>query len=288
LRWARHVGVVVRAMSTTKLLSRTAAVIAAIGFGAYLGIRYEKRMQVTSTPDRAMAQSAEAATLRAENQRLKMEMAPSRPATSKALDSRETTAPAGGPGLDQLRVLASLQKRKLAATTMAYVDRQGKLTPAFVELFALTSVEQQALQQSVDRARDRLAELERENATVTRNEKGEVVIAVKPFPEAGGAAYDALVKSFADTLGADRHAAFLGLGVEQVEKTLCRFGAAQRTTTISQNVAADGKAYYTVLEAHKLPQESGNSNSAFRSFEEMTKHMGTLERLLPPDFVAGR
>jgi hypothetical protein len=275
-------------MSTAQLLSRAAAIIAAVSIGAYLGLRYEKRVQATSAANHAMAQGAEVATLRAENQRLKSDLASSRAAIRQELGARETATTGSTSALDQLRVLASLQKRKLATTTMTYVDRQGKLAPGFIELFALTLAEQRALQQSIDGVRGRLADLERENATVTRNEKGQVVIAVKPFPEAGGVAYDALVKSFADTLGADRYAAFLGLGVEQVERTLGRFGAAQRTITVSESSAGDGKVHYTVMEAHKLPQESGNSSSGFRNFQEMTNHLGTLEQLLPPDFGAGR
>jgi hypothetical protein len=171
---------------------------------------------------------------------------------------------------------------------MSYVDRQRKLTPAFVELFALTPSEEVALQQSLDRARDRLGDLERENATVAQNTDGAVVLSVKPFPEEGGAAYDELVKSFAETLGPERNVAFLTLGVQQVERAFSQFGAAQRTITISADVAPNGNIGYRVAEVQKLAAGHNSSTSHFRNFQEAAKYLGTLERLLPPDFRAGR
>jgi hypothetical protein len=275
-------------MIKTKGLWYAAALVGALVLGGYVGREYQKRAQTASAPERAFAPSAELEKLRAENQRLKSELASRSQGMPDRLSPSDTRATASAPLPDRLRVLADLQKRNMATASMSYVDRQGKLAPAFIELFALTPLEEVALQQSVDQARDRLAALERENATVARDPNGAMVISVKPFPEAGGAAYDQLVKSFAETLGPERNAAFLTLGVQQVERALAQFGAAQRTVTISEDVSPNGNIGYRVNENQKLGQGHSSSTSQFRSFQEAAKHLGTLERLLPPDFRAGR
>ena len=276
-------------MTTIQLLGRAAAVIGAIAFGVFLGrLQRTTPKLVESTAPTVHAQAVELATLRSENERLKTQLHASQQMTANAAGAREAATLANTPALDQLRFLATLKKRKLASSTMAYVDAQGNLTPGFTELFALTPAEQRTLQQSIDVARDRLADLERANATIERDAGGAIRISVKPFPEAGGVAYDELLKSFSDTLGPDRHAAFLALGVEQVERALARFGAAQRTITISEEIEPDGSLQYRVLDAHRLPQESGNNSAQYGNFQEATRHLGTLARLLPTDFRAAR
>jgi RNA polymerase sigma factor (sigma-70 family) len=190
-------------------------------------------------------------------------------------------APAGS-----LRMLAELQKRGLVRPNMAFVNPDGKLNSAFVELFALNPDEQSALQQNVDGARERLFELERANSAVSRNDKGDLVISVSPFAAEGGVVYDALMKSFADTLGPERNAAYVALGSSQVERALGQFGAAQRTVTFSVNPATAGgaKGNISVKMDYKSSDGSGNSSSNFPNLEEAQKFAGTVGRLVPPDF----
>lgn len=190
-------------------------------------------------------------------------------------------APAGA-----LQMLAELQKRGLVRPGMTFVNPNGKLNSAFVELFALEPSEQAALQQSVDGARERLFEFERANATVARNDKGDLVISVSPFAAEGGVVYDALMKSFADTLGPERNAAYVALGASQVERALGQLGAAQRTVTFSLDPAVEGgaKARVLVKMDYKSSNGSGGSSSTFSSMEEAREYAGTVGRLVPPDF----
>jgi hypothetical protein len=273
-------------MVTIKGLWYTAAVLGILGAGVFLGREYEKRTSQASLPQGQVASQGELATLRAENIQLKTALTSSQQRVSASLAPREEKAATNSPPPDQLRVLANLQKRRMASMNMQYVDRLGKLTPAFAELFALTSAEQVALQQSIDRARERLGDLERQNATVKTDPNGAIVISVVPFPEAGGAVYDQFVKSFAETLGPERHPSFLALGVQQIETAFAQFGAGQRTLTISETPGPNGQNGYRLVDNQKQPQGHSTGTSQYRSAQELRAHLGPIERLLPPDALS--
>jgi hypothetical protein len=168
---------------------------------------------------------------------------------------------------------------------MDFVDSGTRLTPAFSELFAVTSAEQETLQRSLDTSREMLAELERANATVSPQPNGDVVVTVKAFPESGGQLYDALLKTFAETLGPERYSAFLALGMEQVEKSLGRFGAPQRTITFSRTTAGDNSVHYSMRENLRLPKENGNYTSDFKNFDALAQQAGSIVKLLPAGFI---
>ncbi len=274
-------------MNSTKVIVGTAGAVAALAVGVYLGTQRPGRNGETVATSSARAAGSSDAALREENRRLRDDVA--------RLSAERPTLPAtrGGatPGteerrsaLDRLRVLTDLQQRKLAKSEMDFVTG-GKLTPAFGELFATTPAEQETLQRELDVARDTLAELERANAIVSPQPNGDVIVAVKAFPETGGQLYDALLKTFAETLGPERYNAFLALGVEQVEKSLGRFGAPQRTITFSRTVAADNSVSYAMHESLKLPRENGNYTSDFKSFADLAQQAGPIVKLLPPTFA---
>ena len=188
--------------------------------------------------------------------------------------------------IQRLRVLMDLQRSELAKTEIApFVNAQFKLTPAFAELFALTTAEREALQKTIDATRERLADLERQNAIVRRSPGGDVLITVNAFPDTGGAAYDAFIASFAETLGPDRHGAFMVLGAEQVEKALGRFGVPQRQLTFSRRMSSEGDMGFSLHEEFQLLKENSRYSSDFKSFAEMSEQIGTVVRLLPPDFT---
>jgi hypothetical protein len=188
--------------------------------------------------------------------------------------------------LERLRVLTELQKNQLVSSEIAaFTTSEAKLTPAFADLFALTPTEQEALQRSIDTARDRLAELERENSTVSRTANGDVMIEVKPFPAAGGAVYDAVMKTFAETLNPERFSAFATLGAEQVEKALGRFGLPERKLVFSRKAGGSGDVSYTLRENYSTPREHSQYSSDFKTFEEMRAQTGTITHLLPADFM---
>jgi hypothetical protein len=258
-----------------------------LGLGAFLGAHYQPAPAALAEETRR-AETAQTAALRADNARLAAQIASLRAEQSRALASRPSDG-AGSPpaisSLDDLMLLASLQEKKWVRSSMGFVKPNGQLDPAFTELFKLTPVEQTVLQEAVDRAREQLHVLEQANATVTRNERGDVMVAVKPFAKAGGAVYDELMKSFAQVLGPQRNAAYLTLGSEQVEKALAGFGGWERVVTFSYNPAApEGRPRYSVRDDRKDPSNHMVNNSDYKRIEEIVDRAGTIVRFLPPDF----
>ena len=73
------------------------------------------------------------------------------------------------------------------------------------------------------------------------------------FPEAGGAVYDELMKTFAETLGPERNEAYTALGASQVERVLGGFGAPQRTFFFQRGQPGTGRTPYSLREERKLP-----------------------------------
>ena len=207
--------------------------------------------------------------------------------TASALnDAGIPTAGKTSAAIQRLHVLMDLQRSELAKPEIApFVNAQFKLTPAFVEPFALTTAESEALQKTIELTRERLADLERENTIVTRTPGGDVLITVNAFPDTGGAAYDAFIRSFAETLGTERHGAFMALGAEQVEKSLGRFGVSQRQLTFSRRISPEGDMGFSLHEEFQLLKENSRYSSDFKNFDEMSEQIGTVSRLLPREFT---
>jgi hypothetical protein len=158
--------------------------------------------------------------------------------------------------------------------------RDGKLTDTMGTLFGLNGSERVSLQFALDDACQRLGKLERENAAVTRGDDGSVIIAIEPFATSGGAVYDDLMRAFAQTLGAERYAAFARLGAEQVERALGDLGAAVRKVTVRRSETG-----YFLTESFERLGGSGHSTRApFATREAMTAFMLGLAPLLPADF----
>jgi hypothetical protein len=121
---------------------------------------------------------------------------------------------------------------------------------------------------------------------VSRTPKGDVMIAMKPYPEEGGAAYDAMQKIFAETLGAERYRAFLSLDGEQTEDALGRFGTAQRTLTVMRETGADGEVRYRLRQAASVtPENNSNYLSDRLTYEQLVHEVGALAKVLPADFL---
>lgn len=295
-------------MGATKIALGAMSAAALLGAGAYLGGRFldpsrEAALAALHAENQALAADAQewrtahvgqGVAGQSDSQRLN-EVADDvvqKRARQKA--SVVAVAPAAG-GLganramaastsEDLRVLTDLQTRKLVRPDVTFVNNNGTLTKAFGELFALTPTEQTTLQQAVERARDRLTELERANAIVTHDAKGNVTIAVSSFAGEGGRVYDDLMKTFADTLGRERNAAFQALGAAQVERALGHFGAGERTLVFSFDPAAVENQPYAIVEQHKLPFESGSASRSFKTLAEAMDWAGTAGRLVPPGF----
>jgi len=191
--------------------------------------------------------------------------------------------------VEKLQVLVEFQKGKMVRPSLTFFDRQGRLNDSFASLFALTPAERARLEESVHDARQKLAKLEHSNSKVSRDEKGNFVVAVQPFPAEGGKVYDEVMQAFSNVLGPDRNDAFRTIGAEQFEITLGRFGAAERTYTFGYDLSERPGQPYTFQD--KVEQRSpggglsGNTNNTrFRTYEELEARVGPIISILPSDF----
>lgn len=277
-------------MGANKIILGTTCLLAALGLGAFLGVQLQAPPTSAAANARATIGTDDSAleVLRSENIRLKAELA--RGAERRSATPAVATGTPLLSAVDQLRVLADLSKRRLLHPVLTIFKHRepGAFSPAFVELFAITEAEPHALQRVVDRSRERLAGLERDNASVERAANGDAVVTIRPFAQAGGAVYDELFKSFAATLGPERQNAFLVLGAKDMEKSLGWLGAAERTLTFSQVATPGGDTQFKAQAHHKLPTESGSQGASFKTFEEMAAWAGTAAQLLPKDFPRGK
>jgi len=171
-------------------------------------------------------------------------------------------------------------------TRLTLVGPDRKVSADFVNLFDLSKIEHAALQAALDRATDRLADLERTHATVGRDEKGIVMIEVTPFTEGGRMVYDELMQTFAPTLGEARYRGFVDLGGEALERSLHNFGAQERTLRFSYDPSRPNSPYLVRDDFKISARERDASTKAFQSRSEMVDRIGTVTRLLPAEFGA--
>ena len=277
-------------MAANKAIVRAAGLLAVLAVGVFLGVVFRSSQDSVVTTTRAADGASAAAdeSLRAEITRLKAELA-HRAAPTQGTPSNVAGTAALSP-VEQLLVVADLSKRRLLSPmihTFNYREA-GVLSPAFIMLFALTAPEQAALQTAVDRARERGASLELENASVERATNGEVSIKIRPFPQAGGAVYDELIKTFAETLGPDRQGAFLVLAASDMEKSLGGLGTSERSLTFSRANAPGSDRPFTAKEYQSITGGTSGRSADFKTFEEMAAWAGTAARLLPKDFSDGK
>jgi hypothetical protein len=276
-------------MSSSKLALGVAGAIAAIGLGAFFGATYPSRSRAAARTS-SLTADAEIAALRAENRRLQAELARARAPRTEATKAQavETAAERAPSDYSALRVLLELRRRKLGNVEFEFFGDGAGLEPAFMELFGISGTERGALQAAIDTARRKIDALTRENMNVSRTANGGVAIAIRPFPEAGGAVYDAMLKTFADTLGSERYTAFLALGAEQVEKKLGRFGTTERTILLSRDTTGGEVTYRIDDHSHWSDHDNSNYTSLPMSAEQLAREMGVLAEALPPDFVPHR
>lgn len=274
-------------MQTSKLVLGVIGTIAALGLSAYLGFNFRGSSAPAPRATLAAANDTALASLREENRRLREELARPRQIEQASLPASANLGTAAAT-LEPMRLLAQLEKKNWVHPEMTFVSQTGTLTESFKVLFNLTPAEQQALQSTVDRARERLAELERLNATVTQRPDGKIEIKVKAFAAEGGQVYNDLMREFANTLGSERDEVYRSLGAEQVEMALSRFGAAERTVTVSRKTpeAANPNAgKLIVVRDETRTRSSSTTNSGdYHDLADVATRIGTLVRLLPPNF----
>ncbi|MES2695717.1 MAG: sigma-70 family RNA polymerase sigma factor [Verrucomicrobiota bacterium] len=271
-------------MSAAKITAAAAALVALGALGGYFGAVYQDRTRVrelraATVLDAHESKSSPPATT----------AIPAPPAGKMTVAGAVRTGTGTANSLESLRVLLDLQRRKLATPGVQLVEDGAKITDEFVELFALTPAEQETLRQSLGGARARLASLEREHTTVGRQPNGDAMIEIRAYPEQGGAVYDAMMRTFAETLGPERYTAFLALGAEQTEKALGRFGTAQSLVTVSREVLPDGEVRYRIRQrAQSTPEDNSNYLSDRLTPERFVHEAGSWLELLPADFAPRR
>jgi RNA polymerase sigma factor (sigma-70 family) len=267
-------------MGVTKIAATTAVLVGVAALGVYVGSRFPHSAPHESAFYSPVTVAAPAPAA-----------SPSAPGASPASlrtvsPARPVGAPSASASLDSLRVLMDLQRRKLVAPDLKLVGDDG-VTPEFAELFGLAPAERDALQRSLLDAGERLKALERQNTSVGRTPAGDVTIQVRPFPEAGGKVYDAMLKTFAETLGPERYQAFVALGSEQTEKQLERFGTPQRQIVYSRETTPAGEIYYRIHDRqNRAPGENANYSSDLLTPERFRQEIGRMAEVLPADFVA--
>jgi hypothetical protein len=124
---------------------------------------------------------------------------------------------------------------------------------------------------------------------VSRDERGNIVVAVQPFPSEGGRLYDEVTQQFADVLGPERNDAYLKLGAEHLEVALGRFGTADRTYTFSYDpTERSGHPYALIDQVIQRTSKRGISGSTtpsnFQTFEDLAARVGPIISLLPPEY----
>jgi hypothetical protein len=271
-------------MTGRKLGSSVIAVALAFTVGAYVGVQWRARDGNTSknlTPDSSVLRS-----LRNENRRLSEQLKQLRTTVPQSMMPEKAKPEQCVRGV--WRALANLKTQQIAQSRLTVVSRGGQLNDTFVTLFDLAPAERESLQLAVNRATEKLAALEAQNATVSRDEKGIVTIAVKPFPGPGGGVYDELMKSFTAALGQERYGAFVALGAEQVEGALANFGAQERILRISYDPQREKIPYVVKDEFRMGPRQANQETSTFQHRDEIAVRFGTVARLLPPDLGSNK
>jgi hypothetical protein len=215
----------------------------------------------------------EVARLKTENERL----------TKTVSEAIATSSEQRAVSLARLRALqdAKLARRfNPSALPFPLTDRTGKLSPMFEAMFDLSPAEAAALDGALADGRQKLDRLLAANATVTQTE-GSVVVAVKPFAE-GVEIYDALMDSFAQTLGPERNALFVELQADQLSQAFNSFGAEMRTVNLSRGKVSDGEFMIHLNETRKGKNSSGSRSTSYRDAASFEEEQAWLIPLVPP------
>lgn len=110
-----------------------------------------------------------------------------------------------------------------------------------------------------------------------------MVIEVKPFPAEGGPVYDEVMRGFAETRGPERHAAFVTLAGDELERALGVYGDVQRTVTFTRQPDSM-HSRYLARDISVSEGSSWNDSRNFKNRDDLLAWAGTITNLLPPDF----
>ncbi|MCX6956334.1 MAG: hypothetical protein NTV51_29725 [Verrucomicrobia bacterium] len=270
-------------MNASKIISAGLGVGAVVAVGVWLAVKLGWGESATGRMGRPEPAGSAVGQLVEENRRLKAQLAEVRAAALRpATEAGGGAGPKGGARVVPpvaWRALADLQRRGAGVPQITFVTGKGEMTDAFATLFALNSAERAAVVFAVSDAAARLAELALAHATITRDEKGDVTVAVKSFPAAGGAVYDALMQRFKAALGEERYAAFVALGADQVEAAMGRFGAPDVSFTVSNRAGPGDADGFDLRSTYRMPTEHNMSNGRYRTLADAENKFGPVIRL---------
>ncbi len=184
--------------------------------------------------------------------------------------------------LNRLRTLADVRRQKLGNPSITVASRDGKLTPAFCQLFNVQPHEQAILENALQSAIDQLSSLERKNAVVKRGADN-FTISVNAYPTEGGQILDRALNTIKQTLGSERYDAFVTLSVDQLERSLGHFGTVDRTVTLTRKESNDGYSY-EMREHEKSPTSNSTRDMDYKTIEDARRALGRLAPLLPADY----
>ena len=212
-------------MSKLKITFAAVTAVAALASGTYLVAQQAQASSVSLAPTLG---ASELASLQAENQQLKTEVAQLKAAVS-------ATAPSP---LSDLRALVSaVQQRVIPPIGTLLRTTNGQLAPAVASLFKLTPEEKAAVESSLATTHQRIDTLASANvAAVERPAETRVVIRIHPFAVEGGKIHDQVVADFTRTLGEERYTALVTLTGSFFERQVgSGFGASGLRPLIAPN-----------------------------------------------------
>jgi hypothetical protein len=271
-----------------KLLVACLILAVALTAGYWLGHAEGSAATLAAASQSLATQRTEIARLSATIATLRSGQRTAAPLAERGARADRATMPESVRKSDRLGVLMDLKQRNLTDAGVSLLTWDGKLDPAFVDLFELTELEQQALTDTIGKAQAEIARLQVASAKVTRPNAATVVIEVPPTPEG-----DAIETSVFDTLervlGPERQRAFDVLARRDFVERMSAFGAEQRTITIVRNDhPIDAESRYTLKDvkwaATATEAQGETMTTAIGTLAEFTPDEKRFETLIPADF----
>lgn len=270
-------------MNTTKLILGAVGAVALFGVGTLVGGSLFRPSEPVVRPTVEQLRTDNAALWR-EAEQWRARAASAEAARSGRHESPAVTAPTDDihATRDKWKLVTELHRSRLLKGSLAFIDGAGRLHAGVASLFDLTPNEQKTLQHFVDRARERMEALELSRATITQTSPDTFAIALEPFPREGGVVYDELMQGLANTLGPERNGAFVTLAGEDLERAFGLFGAAKRTVTVTRRSGENSD--YFAWDKVTTEGSNWNNSSNYKSRDDLLARLGTITKLLPPDF----
>jgi RNA polymerase sigma factor (sigma-70 family) len=279
---ATGVGIV---FMTGKLKIASIGLLLALSAGS-LGLYFQQRDQPTPPDLERQARLAAPNSRTLVAAKAANEISPAGLANGGAtMDANAAAIKARTEKIAELRRLADLHSQGLVRPVRDFVGVEGVLDAQWAEVYGLSPTDVVRLNEVLKSARRKIETLELENASVSKDPNGAVVIHVEPFSE-GAPIYDRVVSEFESVLGAERYPAFVELGLTQVEQSLRLLGVGRQTFRVIHAAdTADPQKRWEV--SHRILRPDGTVKYSMitdaRRDGVVAHSLGALVQLLPPD-----